>query len=67
MYIILLTARAQKQDVIEGMEAGANDFVTKPFDRGELRVRLRAGERIIELEQALAAFERVGKELGVIQ
>jgi signal transduction histidine kinase len=62
VYIILLTARAQKQDVIEGLESGANDFVTKPFDRGELRVRLRAGERIIELEQTLAAQNRALRE-----
>jgi two-component system NtrC family sensor kinase len=62
VYIILLTARAQKQDVIEGLEAGANDFVAKPFDRGELRVRVRAGERIIELEQALAAQNRTLRE-----
>ncbi|MHB1421947.1 MAG: sensor histidine kinase [Gemmataceae bacterium] len=62
VYIILLTARAQKQDVIEGLEAGANDFVTKPFDRGELRVRVRVGERIIELEQALAAQNRALRE-----
>lgn len=62
VYIILLTARAQKQDVIEGLESGANDFVTKPFDRGELRVRLRAGQRIIELEQALAARNRTLRE-----
>ncbi|HTU93279.1 MAG TPA: response regulator [Gemmataceae bacterium] len=62
VYIILLTARAEKQDVIEGLEAGANDFVTKPFDRGELRVRVRAGERIIELEQALAAQNRALRE-----
>ena len=62
IYIILLTARSQKEDVIEGLEAGANDFVTKPFDRGELRVRLRAGERIIELEQELAAQNRALRE-----
>jgi len=61
-YIILLTARAKKQDVIEGLEAGANDFVTKPFDRGELRVRVRAGERIIELEKALEAQNRALRE-----
>lgn len=62
VYIILLTARSEKQDVIAGLEAGANDFVTKPFDRGELRVRVRAGERIIELEQALAAQNRALRE-----
>lgn len=62
VYIILLTARSEKQDVIEGLEAGANDFVTKPFDRGELRVRVRAGERIIELEQELAAQNRALRE-----
>jgi signal transduction histidine kinase len=53
VYAILLTARSQKEDLVEGMEAGADDFLTKPFDRDELRVRLRAGERIIRLEHHL--------------
>ena len=53
VYTILLTAKSQKEDLVEGMEAGADDFLTKPFDRDELRVRLRAGERIILLEQSL--------------
>src|SRR5262245_25374844 len=57
-YAILLTARSQTEDVVEGMEAGADDFVTKPFDRDELRVRLRAGERIVKLEQTLAEQNR---------
>src|SRR5687768_12733505 len=47
VYTILLTARSHKEDLVEGMEAGADDFVTKPFDRDELRVRLREGERIV--------------------
>ena len=54
VYIILLTGRSQKEDVVEGMESGADDFVTKPFDRDELRVRLRVGERVSALERKLA-------------
>jgi len=60
IYIILLTARSEKEDLVLGMEVGADDFLSKPFDRNELRVRLRAGERIIDLEQNLA---RQNKEL----
>jgi two-component system, NtrC family, sensor kinase len=55
VYTILLTAKSQKEDLVEGMEAGADDFLTKPFDRDELRVRLGAGERVIRLEQGLSA------------
>jgi signal transduction histidine kinase len=62
VYIILLTARSEKEDVIVGIDTGANDFVTKPFDRGELRVRLQAGERILLLEQTLAAQNRALRE-----
>ena len=54
VYAILVTVRAQKEDLVEAMEAGADDFISKPFDRDELRVRLREGERIIQLQQALA-------------
>src|SRR5262245_869664 len=46
-YIILLTALIGKKQYLEGMEAGADDFVTKPFDADELRARLRAAERIL--------------------
>ncbi|MDR3674035.1 MAG: diguanylate cyclase [Acidobacteriota bacterium] len=52
-YIILLTARGQKEDIVEGLEAGADDYVTKPFDPYELRARLRAGRRIVELQEQL--------------
>lgn len=56
-YIILLTAKSSKEDVVKGLEAGANDYVTKPFDYGELRARLQMGETVIGLHQKLA--ERV--------
>ena len=66
-YLILLTSRSEKDDIVEGMEAGADDFLGKPFDRNELRVRVGAGERIVKLESDLdqrnaevqAAHERV--------
>jgi PleD family two-component response regulator len=53
IYIILLTARGHKKDMVEGLEAGADDYVTKPFDPFELRARLRAGQRIVELQEQL--------------
>lgn len=62
VYIILLTAKSQTVDLVEGMEAGADDFVVKPFERDELRVRLRAGERVIQLEQTLARQNRELRE-----
>ena len=54
-YVLLLTAKTQKQDLIEGLQAGADDYLTKPFDPDELRVRLRAGRRILELQEHLIA------------
>jgi two-component system NtrC family sensor kinase len=62
VYVILLTALTQKSDIVRGLEAGADDYVTKPFDRDELRVRVRAGERIIRLEEDLAEQNRVLRE-----
>jgi two-component system cell cycle response regulator len=54
-YVILLTVKEQQQEIVEGLEAGADDYVTKPFDLHELKARLRAGKRIIELQQQLIA------------
>src|SRR5581483_4187593 len=53
IYIILLTARTENQDLIDGMDAGADDYLKKPFNAHELRVRLRAGRRILELQEQL--------------
>ncbi len=50
VYIILLTGHNSRQAKLEGLSAGADDFITKPFDAEELAVRLRAGERIVGLE-----------------
>ncbi len=52
-YILLLTAKGQKQDIVQGIEAGADDYLTKPFDAQELRVRIRAGVRLLELQEKL--------------
>ncbi|MDQ2977544.1 MAG: diguanylate cyclase [Acidobacteriota bacterium] len=53
-YIILLTTLRQKEQMVAGLEAGADDYLTKPFDRNELRVRLQAGARIVALQSSLA-------------
>ena len=52
-YIILVTARGGLANVVQGLEAGADDYITKPFDPRELRARLHAGVRIVQLQQAL--------------
>jgi two-component system, cell cycle response regulator len=53
VYVLLLTARTTSEDLVEGMEAGADDYLTKPFNAQELRVRLRAGRRILDLQEEL--------------
>ena len=52
-YIVLLTARADTEDLVTGMNAGADDYIAKPFNESELKVRLRAGKRIIDLHKQL--------------
>ncbi|HEX5410735.1 MAG TPA: response regulator [Terriglobia bacterium] len=56
-YLILLTARNDYGDIVSGLEAGANDYVTKPFNQAELRARVRVGLRVLDLQRKLA--ERV--------
>jgi len=52
-YILLITAKDQKQDVVSGLDAGADDYLIKPFDKDELRAHLRVGMRILSLQQDL--------------
>lgn len=52
-YILMLTTRGEKSDIIAGLEAGANDYLSKPFDLGELRARIEVGRRMVEMQGAL--------------
>ncbi len=67
-YILLLTSKNTKGETVEGLEAGADDYIVKPFDQHELQVRLRAGKRIIDLQMDLLQAreelrERANKDL----
>ena len=55
VYLILLTSRGDKAHLLEGLQAGANDYVTKPFDRDELLARVRVGAQMLGLQAELAA------------
>ena len=61
-YFILLTSKAEASEIAVGLDAGADDFLTKPVSFGELRARLRAGERILKMQ-----FELIEKNLVVTQ
>ncbi len=60
VYILLLTAKFQKADIVEGLDAGADDYLSKPFDAKELKARLWAGNRVLGLEKRLrSAYENL--------
>jgi sigma-B regulation protein RsbU (phosphoserine phosphatase) len=68
VYIILLTALTEKERIIEGLDAGADDYITKPYDRTELQARVRAGKRVIELERSLRQKnEELSKALAQVK
>ncbi len=52
-YILMLTSKTSKEDLVKGMDAGADDYITKPYNWAELKVRLRAGHRIVKLNEEL--------------
>ena len=54
-YIIMLTTKDEKADIVAGLDAGADDYLAKPFDIGELRARVEVGRRIAEMQERLAA------------
>jgi two-component system cell cycle response regulator len=59
-YLLLLTCRGDKEDIVSGLRDGADDYVTKPFDAMELQQRIRAGVRVVELQRAL--LERASRD-----
>jgi CheY-like chemotaxis protein len=59
IYLILLTVRDSKQDIVAGLQGGANDYITKPFDKTELLARVGIGRQMVELQQTLT--ERVAE------
>jgi len=66
IYFIILTSKGRKEDVIKGLEAGADDFLIKPFDREELKCRTMIGKRIIELEQRILKLATTDSLTGVL-
>lgn len=65
VYVLLLTAKTQEQDLIEGLGAGADDYLTKPFSGEELRARLFAGERIVAVQNQLVQAREALREQAI--
>ena len=63
-YIILLTSMTEKEDIVKGLSSGADDYLTKPFDRGELLARIGVGRRIIDLHREIDAKNKLLEEMA---
>jgi len=64
-YIIILTSNAEKENVVKGLSAGADDYLTKPFHRDELLARVHVGRRLIDLHRQIEAKNRLLEELAL--
>jgi two-component system, cell cycle response regulator len=62
VYVLLLTAKGLREDVVAGLEAGADDYLVKPFDAHELKARIRTGARILDLQDQLVAAQMALRE-----
>src|SRR5882757_627303 len=63
-YVILLTSMTEKEDIVKGLSSGADDYLTKPFDRGELLARIGVGKRIIDLHREIDAKNKLLEEMA---
>lgn len=59
LYIILLTSKSERRDIIAGLETGADDYITKPYDNDELQARVNVGRRMLELQNKLREKEKL--------
>jgi DNA-binding response OmpR family regulator len=68
IYTIVLTGRASKEEIVQGLDAGADDYITKPFDTNELKARIRAAERMVRVQETLARkVEDLKEALGHVK
>ena len=71
VYVIMLTSRGTKENIVEGLHAGADDYLIKPFDKNELLARIQVGFRILELHSALVSrvqeLEKAAAEIGELR
>lgn len=66
VYVVMITGRGDRQDIVKGLKAGADDFMVKPVDKDELRARVNVGERIVRLHTELVAARQAMVELATI-
>ena len=66
VYVLMITGRTDRTDIVEGLKAGADDFMVKPVDKDELRARVNVGERIVRLQTELIAARQAMVELATI-